>query len=344
MVAPAAAAAAAAAPAGSDDGDSGFGGFSTGNGTGNGDSQVKRNSRSATPADAPAGEEQSSAAATTTTPAATAVGALAAAAALAQAVAAAPESPASASNVARQGSDAGLSSLITPAGANAATANGPVGSGNGSGSGVRHVKISPAKPTTMTYDAADGNSSSSGNGQPIRDAKALLLQLFADFPTACLDMIETTDGAAILEGPVLTRAARQMPACMGRGGVVVLGEAAHPVRPSGESVGEEGTCVLALHPAVPLSVGQWPSAASDTEQGQHRPSFSCLTMYIWDRNLGISKDTVKRLQQLLGPQLQTRAEAGTRQVRHRANTMCALHCLLVYCCRSGGVSGIRGCS
>ena len=70
--------------------------------------------------------------------------------------------------------------------------------------------------------------------QGVRDAKSLLLQLFADFPTACLDMIDTTDADVILEGPVLTRAARKMPACMGRGSVVVLGEAAHPVRPSGE--------------------------------------------------------------------------------------------------------------
>lgn len=67
-----------------------------------------------------------------------------------------------------------------------------------------------------------------------QDVKALLAQLFAGFPRSCLDMISTTDAASILEGPVLTRAAREMPACMGRGSVVVLGEAAHPVRPSGK--------------------------------------------------------------------------------------------------------------
>jgi hypothetical protein len=100
---------------------------------------------------------------------------------------------------------------------------------------VRHVKISPEQPTTVTYDAAAvSSSSSSGSMQPLRDPKSLLLELFADFPNACLDMIQTTNESTILEGPVLTRAARDMPACMGRGSVVVLGEAAHPVRPSGK--------------------------------------------------------------------------------------------------------------
>lgn len=68
-----------------------------------------------------------------------------------------------------------------------------------------------------------------------RDVKALLTELFTGFPRACLDMIATTDERSILEGPVLTRPARELPACMGRGSVIVLGEAAHPVRPSGES-------------------------------------------------------------------------------------------------------------
>jgi hypothetical protein len=205
------AAAAAAAPA-ADDGS--FEGFAAGssNGSGGSSSSGKQGSRVAVPADAPAGEEHAAAAA------ANPVVTLAAAAALAQAVASAPNTPRSATDT-----------RGTPRAGTSAT-NGPV-SGNSS-TGVRHVKISPAKPTTMTYDAADGTSMQPLQG--VRDAKSLLLQLFADFPTACLDMIDTTDADVILEGPVLTRAARKMPACMGRGSVVVLGEAAHPVRPSGE--------------------------------------------------------------------------------------------------------------
>lgn len=184
--------------------------------------EAKHNNRSAAPADAPAGEEQDAAAAPgATNPVAT----LAAAAALAQAVAssAAPAGSVSTAN--------GLRGIIP-----AATGSSS-GSSNGGSTGVRHVKISTAQPTTLTYDASASGAGGGGSStQPVRDAKALLLQLFADFPTACLDMIQTTEASTILEGPVLTRAARQMPACMGRGSVMILGEAAHPMRPSGECV------------------------------------------------------------------------------------------------------------
>jgi hypothetical protein len=198
--------AATAAPAGTDDSAAAaFEGFNTGNSS---STDVERKSRTAVPADAPAGEEATATAAAAA--AAPSVATLAAAAALAQAVA----------------------THAPPV-----AANGPVtDNSGGSGGNVRHVKISPAKPTTVTYDAA-ADVSAGSSVQPLRDAKALLLELFANFPTACLDMIETTEASTILEGPVLTRAARQMPACMGRGGVVVLGEAAHPVRPSGERGG-----------------------------------------------------------------------------------------------------------
>jgi hypothetical protein len=193
-----------AAPAGTDNSAAAaFEGFNTGNSSSSTD--VERKSRTAVPADAPAGEEATATAAAAA--AAPSVATLAAAAALAQAVA--THAPPVASN-------------------------GPVN--DNSGGNVRHVKISPAKPTTVTYDAA-ADVSAGSSVQPLRDAKALLLELFANFPTACLDMIETTEAPTILEGPVLTRAARQMPACMGRGGVVVLGEAAHPVRPSGKQEG-----------------------------------------------------------------------------------------------------------
>jgi hypothetical protein len=201
-----AAPAAEAAPAGSDDNSSA--------------SEAKRTNRSATPADAPAGEEQDAAAAAAPA-AANSVATLAAAAALAQAVASTAPAASSTSTT------NGLRGIIP------ATADG--NSSGSSSNGGRHVKISTAQPTTVTYDATSADSgSSSSSAQPVCDAKALLLQLFADFPTACLDMIQTTEASTILEGPVLTRAARQMPACMGRGSVVVLGEAAHPVRPSGE--------------------------------------------------------------------------------------------------------------
>lgn len=198
-------AAAAAAPAGYDDDDGGSPSSST-------REEAKRNNRSAAPADAPAGEEQDTAAAN---PVAT----LAAAAALAQAVASCSAAPADSVSTAN-----GLRGII------------PASSGNSSGNstGVKHVKISTAQPATFTYEAPTAGAGGSSSTQPVRDAKALLLQLFANFPTACLDMIQTTEASTILEGPVLTRAARQMPACMGRRSVVILGEAAHPVRPSGE--------------------------------------------------------------------------------------------------------------
>jgi hypothetical protein len=68
---------------------------------------------------------------------------------------------------------------------------------------------------------------------PLQPSQALLLRLFGSFPAPVLDMIAATPPASLLEAAVLTRPARSLPNCLGRGGVVVLGEAAHPLRPSG---------------------------------------------------------------------------------------------------------------
>jgi hypothetical protein len=67
----------------------------------------------------------------------------------------------------------------------------------------------------------------------LQPSQALLLRLFGSFPAPVLDMIAATPPASLLEAAVLTRPARSLPGCLGRGGVVVLGEAAHPLRPSG---------------------------------------------------------------------------------------------------------------
>lgn len=70
--------------------------------------------------------------------------------------------------------------------------------------------------------------------RPLQTAQGVLLDIFASFPAAVLSMIALTPSDAVLPAlPVHARPARLLPACMGRGAVAVLGQAAHPLRPAG---------------------------------------------------------------------------------------------------------------
>lgn len=95
------------------------------------------------------------------------------------------------------------------------------------------VNMSEARPSCMPCSAA-ALLPTFAAASPAQPSQAVLLQrLFSDFPAPVLDMIAATPPSAFLEAAVLTRPARSMPTSLGRGGVAVLGEAAHPLRPTG---------------------------------------------------------------------------------------------------------------
>lgn len=67
------------------------------------------------------------------------------------------------------------------------------------------------------------------------------LKVFEGYPASCLDRIRGTDPSTVSEHGIFTRSAEAMPPDgWGRGRVTLVGDAAHPVRPTGDL------------PAVPL--------------------------------------------------------------------------------------------
>lgn len=80
-----------------------------------------------------------------------------------------------------------------------------------------------------------------------------LMDLFQSFPEPVKMMLRHTHADAVLEMPVYIRPAKELPSTMGRGRVLILGEAAHPLRPTGqdenmalEDAAELGACIQAL--------------------------------------------------------------------------------------------------
>jgi hypothetical protein len=68
-------------------------------------------------------------------------------------------------------------------------------------------------------------------------AKARCLQVLAGFNQAFLTVVQDTPGEALVEHGLFIRPADKMSAgAYGKGRVVILGDAAHPVRPTGEGV------------------------------------------------------------------------------------------------------------
>lgn len=60
------------------------------------------------------------------------------------------------------------------------------------------------------------------------------LKVFAGYPEPFLDVVRDTDPRAVAEHGIFTRPADAMPADgWGRGRVTLVGDAAHPVRPTG---------------------------------------------------------------------------------------------------------------
>ncbi len=63
---------------------------------------------------------------------------------------------------------------------------------------------------------------------------AMLAQVFDKYPEELKRMIRATDDSAMVEHGMYTRPAEAMtPDSYGRGRVVIIGDAAHPMRPTG---------------------------------------------------------------------------------------------------------------
>jgi hypothetical protein len=76
-----------------------------------------------------------------------------------------------------------------------------------------------AAPTVVHAARSAGGGSQASPPPPAAGTEptALLQQLFADFPIACIDMLSCTPPEVILQGAVLTRPAKQLPPSLGRG-------------------------------------------------------------------------------------------------------------------------------
>jgi hypothetical protein len=61
------------------------------------------------------------------------------------------------------------------------------------------------------------------------------LKVFEGYPASCMDRIKGTDPSTVSEHGIFTRSADAMPPDgWGRGRVTLVGDAAHPVRPTGD--------------------------------------------------------------------------------------------------------------
>jgi hypothetical protein len=61
------------------------------------------------------------------------------------------------------------------------------------------------------------------------------LKVFEGYPASCMDRIKGTDPSTVTEHGIFTRPAESLPPDgWGRGRVTLVGDAAHPVRPTGE--------------------------------------------------------------------------------------------------------------
>lgn len=73
------------------------------------------------------------------------------------------------------------------------------------------------------------------------------LKVFAGYPEPFLDVVRGTDPRAVAEHGIFTRQAEALPADgWGRGRVTLVGDAAHPVRPTGTHPFYRNPCIYYL--------------------------------------------------------------------------------------------------
>ena len=69
-----------------------------------------------------------------------------------------------------------------------------------------------------------------------------LLALFGGFPPEVRAMLRNSRPSGVVEAGVWVRRAAELPAALGRGRVLILGEAAHPMRPSSQEENQVRAC------------------------------------------------------------------------------------------------------
>ncbi|EFJ50827.1 hypothetical protein VOLCADRAFT_88147 [Volvox carteri f. nagariensis] len=79
-------------------------------------------------------------------------------------------------------------------------------------------------------EGEEGEEDARGSGEVLQK----LLALFTDFPPEVRAMLRNTRPSAVVEAGVWVRRASELPSALGRGRVLILGEAAHPMRPSSQ--------------------------------------------------------------------------------------------------------------
>ncbi|GIL47053.1 hypothetical protein Vafri_3885 [Volvox africanus] len=76
----------------------------------------------------------------------------------------------------------------------------------------------------------EGEEDARGSGEVLQK----LVELFSGFPPEVRAMLRNTRPSAVVEAGVWVRRASELPSALGRGRVLILGEAAHPMRPSSQ--------------------------------------------------------------------------------------------------------------
>jgi 2-polyprenyl-6-methoxyphenol hydroxylase-like FAD-dependent oxidoreductase len=138
-------------------------------------------------------------------------------------------------------------------------------------------QLHPASNTTTTTTSSSSSSSTpSGDitdqqtpGYSSQEtaagtaAKVRCLQVLSGFWDAAVQVVQTTPAQSLVEHGIYTRPASKMdPDCFGKGRVVVIGDAAHPMRPWGQSVSQALEDAWALGRAVQECV-----SVSDSSSG-----------------------------------------------------------------------------
>lgn len=127
---------------------------------------------------------------------------------------------------------------------------------NQADNGQQQATATSANGSSAELDTQGYSAQDAGRGEA---ARARCLQALAGFSDTVLDIIGGTPGACLVEHGIYVRPAADMtPAAYGAGRVVVMGDAAHPLRPTGQGLNQamEDAWGLGAALAAAAAVGQ----------------------------------------------------------------------------------------